>query len=897
MAQTYKSVYFPDHPGINAQERNLTIAFGGKDREIFNEIKILTSQEIRERLGHLSFQSLVQAAQEETLPLNTYCVRRLRSKQEDSKGASFSLFPDLDSGIVVRPLIDPILATFRGGEAEPLHRWFPYLEGYSPQFVTKVLQEFAPRAVRILDPFAGTGTTPLTAATMNLEAFYCELNPLLQYLIDAKKIGLTLPTDARSRVINMLQSIARDFKALLNARSQDRLLKETFEEVFSDSEFFDRSTFSEVLRSRALIDDVACQDLVASKLLTVAILSSLIPASRLIRRGDLRYKTAVELSRAQSKFTSAVPEQLALIINDLRSLQPKDVKVSLVSEDARMLDRISPLNIDAVVTSPPYLNGTNYFRNTKVELWFLRSLCTQKDLSDFRYRAVTAGINDVTNGKMATELPPDVQPVVENLSRAAYDPRIPKMVASYFTEMGSIFSGLKRHIRPGGRIIMDIGDSAYGNVHVATDSLLSKILSNCGYRLEREVVLRKRSSRGGFPLKQSLLIFDVPHVARQSIQTYAPQHNWMPSWNNFKRELPHQVGVFAKRNWGHPLHSLCSYQGKMKPSLAYFLVKTFVPKDGRFLDPFAGVGTIPFEGALLGATTHCFEISPAALHISRAKLGTPEPNECERLLVRLEKFIERGVVNDTDLMAARRIRFNGELPEYFSPKTMREILLARKFFAKFPPKTPTESLVVACLLHILHGNRPYALSRRSHPITPFAPTGAAEYRELIGRLRDKVCRSLAVPRREEFRPGTVWNQDATLWWPREIENLDAVITSPPFFDSTRFYLANWMRLWFCGWEAEDFKIRPLAFIDERQKVDFSVYEPILRQARERLKPGGVCVFHLGKSKKCDMADALGKIAATWFKVVDKFSETVDHCESHGIRDKGTVTAHQFLVLQ
>ena len=29
---------------------------------------------------------------------------------------------------------------------------------------------------------------------------------------------------------------------------------------------------------------------------------------------------------------------------------------------------------------------------------------------------------------------------------------------------------------------------------------------------------------------------------------------------------------------------------------------------------------------------------------------------------------------------------------------------------------------------------------------------------------------------------------------------DVIITSPPFADSIRFYMQNWMRLWFCGWK-------------------------------------------------------------------------------------------------
>ena len=123
-----------------------------------------------------------------------------------------------------------------------------------------------------------------------------------------------------------------------------------------------------------------------------------------------------------------------------------------------------------------------------------------------------------------------------------------------------------------------------------------------------------------------------------------------------------------------------------------------------------------------------------------------------------------------------------------------------------------------------------------------------------------------------------------------------MITSPPFFESTRYYLANWLRIWFAGWSPRDFKGRPLGFVDERQKKSFDVYVPILRQARERLKQNGVVVLHLGKSSKCDMASELIFLGKTWFRSADVFDESVVHCESHGIRDKGTVTSHQYLVL-
>jgi hypothetical protein len=43
----------------------------------------------------------------------------------------------------------------------------------------------------------------------------------------------------------------------------------------------------------------------------------------------------------------------------------------------------------------------------------------------------------------------------------------------------------------------------------------------------------------------------------------------------------------------------------------------------------------------------------------------------------------------------------------YHPETLKEILAAKKFFENTPGKY--YSFLIACTLHILHGNRPYAL--------------------------------------------------------------------------------------------------------------------------------------------------------------------------------------------
>jgi len=45
------------------------------------------------------------------------------------------------------------------------------------------------------------------------------------------------------------------------------------------------------------------------------------------------------------------------------------------------------------------------------------------------------------------------------------------------------------------------------------------------------------------------------------------------------KKLPYLEKPFCSRGWGHKLHSLCSYQSKLKPGIAYFLANLFGEKD------------------------------------------------------------------------------------------------------------------------------------------------------------------------------------------------------------------------------------------------------------------------------------------------------------------------------
>lgn len=358
---------------------------------------------------------------------------------------------------------------------------------------------------------------------------------------------------------------------------------------------------------------------------------------------------------------------------------------------------------------------------------------------------------------------------------------------------------------------------------------------------------------------------------------------------------PHRVGDYSKRNWGGTLHSLCSYQGKLKPSIAHFLISWFTKPGDRVLDPMAGVGTIPLEARRQGRVGLASDLSPLADAVSRAKLEPVDALEVWDALADLERYLESN--KNTDISGTDvEFGLNGPIRAYFHEQTLREIVLARNYYLEgaATASPAARDVVRSSLLHILHGNRPYALSRRSHPVTPFAPTGDAVYRPVIGALNDRLRR--VVPLLVDLAETTP-DGESKLTDFRTADfgdPVDAVITSPPFSKSLRFWTSNWMRLWFAGWSPEDFKLEPNRFLEVEQRKHFDAYGEFAAAMARVIKPGGLLVMHLGETINVNMATAIQPQLAPYFDLEFAGRESVTDTESHGLSDKGATVAHWYL---
>lgn len=386
------------------------------------------------------------------------------------------------------------LGVFNDNRQKPVHRWYPFVEGYSADLVSLALDEF-PDAETILDPFGGSGTTALAAAERGRDCYFAEVNPYLAWVAGVKVNGCRVA--ATSGALEDLRVLQEDLSSgsLPSADPEHPLL-------LADKR---RAFFPEGVAAAAVgvaQQTEQCRPEVRD-LARLALATSLIPASNMVRRTDLRKRKTGDPIAVP--LLDTVRSNLATIVDDVTTSGGGiSGAVTHVASDARQLPLLDPA-ADLVVTSPPYLNGTNYCRNTKLELLALGFISDERQLSDLRLAAIAAGINNITKKRETPSVIREVEAVARRLDEVAYDRRIPAMVRMYFSDMQLVAAAVRRSCRKGTTWLLDIGDSCFSGVHVPTHELLAVAASSQGWKVEGFDPIRTRRSYDGTELTQVLI--------------------------------------------------------------------------------------------------------------------------------------------------------------------------------------------------------------------------------------------------------------------------------------------------------------------------------------------------------------------------------------------------------
>ncbi|MBG0811863.1 restriction endonuclease [Methylosinus sp. H3A] len=400
--------------------------------------------------------------------------------------------------------------TFRDSKRLPVHGWYPYVEGFSARYIEDLVRAHNSDGI-VYDPFGGSGTVNLISSLMGVPSAFSEANPFMRFVAETKVNARHI---ARLRFAEF-ERCASAFRTWAYSPDFHRSVREQslsdYFTAFEGRDFFAEKDIRElqVLRDAARVigsDNAAFRDL-----LLLAVASVTVACSHMTRRADLRRRRVDEYKGRVVDVRGAVIEKLASIERDIRVTPAHYAPALFASADCRQ--SVEQLRGEAglILTSPPYLNGTSYIRNTKLELWLTGFIRSERELSQLNKTCMVCGISNVVKGRPAEHRFGAVEAVAIELDRVSPDLRIPELVRGYFSDMLSMFRNCASYLRPGGRLVLDIGDSQFYGIHVPTDILLGEVASAAGLRLIEERLLARRHSRDKTPLKQVELTFANAH--------------------------------------------------------------------------------------------------------------------------------------------------------------------------------------------------------------------------------------------------------------------------------------------------------------------------------------------------------------------------------------------------
>jgi methylase of polypeptide subunit release factors len=408
--------------------------------------------------------------------------------------------------------------TFVPNKQIPVHNWYPYTQGYSAPLVEKLLEELAIQGTEtVYDPFAGCGTTLLVCRTRGIASFGTEISPLMRWVTSVK----TACWDA-ARLEEALELLkqARPVPRL----DEQMLFPAYFQQAYAPG------ILAQLVGWREWMTALACEAAIRDFLL-LGLVSMLEEVSYIRKHGShYRYLNKDEADRAglqKLNIPVVAPDldvgplliaRIARMIEGTRRLPcvSTNVPCEIFSGDARRV-LASERQADVVITSPPYVNRTNYIAQQKAELSLLKLLASYDDYRRLVQSTFRSHVESDLGSCPETTIP-EVASILDACTLTPNNnAKIPHMIAGYFEDLRATLERLFAVVRPGGRLAFVVGNSRWGGVVVPVDHLLALLAERQGFIIERMLVTRLKGNSpqqmqryGRIPVRESIVLFRRP---------------------------------------------------------------------------------------------------------------------------------------------------------------------------------------------------------------------------------------------------------------------------------------------------------------------------------------------------------------------------------------------------
>lgn len=378
---------------------------------------------------------------------------------------------------------------FSSNKTKPIHRWVPWIAGFSSDFVKSIIEENLTEKSTILDPFAGVGTTLVEAVLSGHNAVGFEINPYAALAcfvkISFQEINLDNLQNTRD---NLLEFYSHKYK---NGYVPKSMSPDYFKTRIP---FYSPHVLKKVLIIQDYINSISDKNL--------ANVFQLAFATTMISYSNYSYEPSLGTRKAAGKnniedydVIESISIKINAIIDDLKSIKSKDNFSYKIVNDSffRSEKYLDEEVIDMCITSPPYLNNYHYIRNTRPQLYwlgFVKKPNDTKNLEQDNFGKYWQTVREL--GEIKLDFPSPPQSMVNHLNllrslkldRGIYGGGgWANYAASYFNDCYRFAKNLKRVLKKDGKAFVVVGNSILQGIMIPTDQYLGEIAEMAGLKL------------------------------------------------------------------------------------------------------------------------------------------------------------------------------------------------------------------------------------------------------------------------------------------------------------------------------------------------------------------------------------------------------------------------------
>ncbi|MGH2588114.1 MAG: DNA methyltransferase [Dehalococcoidia bacterium] len=429
-------------------------------------------------------------------------------------------------------------------KTQPIHRWVPWIAGFSAQFVEDAIEAYLPASRRdqalVLDPFAGVATTLIEALKHGCNVVGYDINPFAVLAARAKINCVDVLVDDFRHEVSAFRSAMLRFEQHVDRRYATDGAEGVAEIIAglplgAPSRFRSRIPFfSPPVQAKFLYALARTTVLLEPdrSLFRAALGATMVPFSNYSYEPSLSSRPGAGKALIDNApVGTVVCRKLDEMLEDIEFIQDTYGTAWRATERAMhhgsyFSSELAPQTVSLLVTSPPYMNNYHYVRNTRPQLHWLDLLDGSgrlRALEEDNFGKFWQTVRQRERIDLAFDFP-ELAGAIDhvrtlNPHKGYYGGQgWANYVATYFNDTHRFVGLVKRHLQPGAHAVIVVGNSIIQGVEFKVDHLLAQIAERQDMSVDDIHIVRTK--RVGNSIVGSSVRNDENNGHREAIQLY-----------------------------------------------------------------------------------------------------------------------------------------------------------------------------------------------------------------------------------------------------------------------------------------------------------------------------------------------------------------------------------------